>query len=339
MPGYKAHPNAKIIGVCDIVPRHAESASKLFGAEFITEDYNELVARDDIDAVDVVTPNVVHVPAAMAAIEAGKHVICEKPLAMSHAEAKGLIGAAKASSAKNGVNFTYRGHPAARYAKELISNGEVGQIFHISASYLQGWLVNPATPIVWRLQKHMTGTGVLGDLASHIIDLCMWFADAKITSVVADMQTFVEERPLPDGSGKGKVDVDDGASFLARFDNGAMATFVSSRNGTARGNYQRIEIYGEKGMLVYSWEDRENLEAALGDNATNGQVSRIPVPPEFKPRDGMFGFTENVSNFIDAIVEDKVMSPGFEDGLANQEILDAVALSAENGSWVSLPID
>lgn len=338
MPGYQAHPKAKIVGVCDIIRERAEAAAQRFGATIITEDYKELVGRDDIDAIDVATPNNVHIPIALAAIKAGKHVMCEKPLGMNIGEVRELIAAAKATGAKTGVNFTYRGHPAARYAKDLISSGQIGKLFHINAFYMQGWLVNPKSPIVWRLQKEITGTGALGDLASHIIDLAMWFADAKITSVVGDMTRFVDERPLLDGSGNGKVDVDDGATFLTRFDNGAMGTFVSSRYGTARGNYQRIEVYGDKGALVYSWEDMGNLEVSLGDQAPRYRWSKIPVPDSFTTRDGTQGWTENVSNFIDAIVEDKEMIPNFQHGLDNQEVLDAVSISAESGSRVSLPL-
>jgi len=338
LPGYDAHPKAKIVGVCDIVPDRAKAAAGKFGAEIVTEDYNELVGRDDIDAIDVVTPNNVHVPVALAAVRAGKHVMCEKPLAMSFAEARELIDAAKAAGVKTGVNFTYRGHPASRYAKDLVANGELGKLFHITAFYMQGWLVSPKTPIVWRLEKDITGTGVLGDLASHIVDLAMWYADAKISSVVGDMHTFLDERPLLDGSGMGKVDVDDGSTFLTRFDSGIMGTFVSSRNGTARGNYQRIEVYGEKGALVYTWEDKDNLDVSIGEDAQRYRWSKIPVPDSFAPRDGTLGWTENVSNFIDAIVEDREMVPSFEEGLANQEVLDAVAISAEKGSWVSLPL-
>ena len=339
MPGYRDHPKARIVGVCDLVPERVQAAAKRFDAEVVTQDYRELVARDDIDAVDVATSNNAHVPVALAAIEAGKHVMCEKPLAMSFAEAKKLIEAAKATGAKTGVNFSYRGHPAARYAQYLISRGEIGKIFHVTAFYLQAWLVNPNAPIVWRLQKDMTGTGVLGDLASHIIDLAMWFTDAKITSVSGDMKTFVHDRPLLGGSGMGKVDVDDGATFLARFDNGAMGSFVSSRYGTARGNYQRIEVYGDKGALVYSWDDKEHLEVSIGHFTREGQMIKVPVPLRFTPRDGGVGWTENVSNFIDAIIEDKEMVPNFQHGLDNQEVLDAVAMSSESGSWVSLPLD
>lgn len=338
MPGYHAHPKAKIVGVCDIVLDRAKAAAEKFGATVITDDYKELIGRDDIDAIDVATPNNVHVPIALAAIKAGKHVMCEKPLAMNIDEARELIAAAKATGAKTGVNFTYRGHPASRFAKDLIATGQIGKLYHINAFYMQGWLVNPKSPIVWRLQKEFTGTGALGDLASHIVDLAMWYADAKITSVVADMTRFVDERPKLDGSGNGKVDVDDSATFLTRFEGGAMGTFVSSRYGTARGNYQRIEVYGDKGALVYNWEDKDHLVVSLGDDARTYRWQTVAVPDSFTTRDGRQGWTENVSNFIDAIAEDKEMSPNFEDGLANQEVLDAVSISAEKGTRVSLPL-
>jgi predicted dehydrogenase len=336
MPGYQAHPKARIVGVCDIILERAQAAAKAFDATFVTDNYNELIERDDIDAIDIVAPNNVHIPIALAAIAAGKHVICEKPLAMSLREAQQLIDAAKETGAKTGVNFTYRGHPAARYAKQLIAEGDLGKIYHVNAFYMQGWLVDPKTPMAWRLQKDITGTGVLGDLASHIIDLSMWFTNARITSVVGDARTFVDERPLSDGSGMGKVDVDDGCDFLVRYDNGAMGTFVSSRYGTARANYQRIEVYGSTGALVYDWEDKDHLQVALGDDAARYRWHTAPVPDSLTPRDGGLGWTENVSNFIDAILEDKEMVPNFEAGLANQAVLDAVATSAENRSWVKV---
>ena len=333
MPGYQAHPKAKIAGVCDIILDRAKAAAERFGAEIVTGDYRELVSRDDIDAIDIVTPNNVHIPIALAAVEAGKHAICEKPLAMNFAEAQELIDAAEAAKVKTGVNFTYRGHPAARYAKDLISKGEIGKVFHVNAFYMQGWLVNPKFPIVWRLQKEATGTGSLGDLASHIVDLTMWFIDANITSVVGDANRFLDERPLPDGSGMGKVDVDDCCDFLARYSNGAMGTFVSSRYGTARANYVRVEIYGLKGGLVFSFDDKDNLEVSLGEEARRNGWTKEPVPASYAPRDGATGYTENVSNFIDAIIEDHEMAPSFRDGLANQAVLDAVAASVESGSW------
>ena len=339
MRGYQQHPRANITGVCDIEIDRASRAARTFGAEFITDDYNELIARDDIDAIDIVTPNVLHAPVALAALKAGKHVICEKPLTMNYGEAQQLERAAEEAGTVTGVNFSYRGHPAARYVQYLVSRGHIGRIFHVNAFYMQGWLSNPKTPIVWRLQKEMTGTGVLGDLGAHVIDLVEWMTGQKITEVVADMTTFVKERPLADGSGMGQVDVDDGATFLSRLDGGGMGTFVSSRNATARGNYQRIEIYGDQGSLVYGFDDTNHIEAALGPVfVREGQMLSIPVPARFTPRDGGFGWTENVSNFIDAILDGKQMDPNFAHGIRNQQVLEAVAMSAQERRWVSLPL-
>jgi len=340
MRGYRDHPSAVVKGVCDIDLNRAEKAARDFGADFVTDDFNELVARDDIDAVDIVTPNVIHAAVALAAFKAGKHVICEKPLAMSFAEAQEMAEAARQAGTINGVNFSFRGHPAARYARDLVAQGQIGRIFHVNAFYMQGWLSSPKTPIVWRLKKDMTGTGVLGDLGSHIIDLVEWMTGGRITSLVADMKNFIDQRPLADGSGMGEVDVDDGTTFLTRFDNGAMGAFVSSRYGTARGNYQRVEIYGDAGSMVYLWDDTGHIEAALGPVfVREGQLLSIPVPARYRPRDGGTGFTENVSNFIDAIVDGKEMLPNFEDGLRSQEVLEAIEMSARDRNWVSIPFN
>lgn len=344
MAVYDTHPGAKLIGVCDIDKDRARAAARMFDAEIITDDYNELVNRDDIDAIDIVTPNALHSPIALAALAAGKNVICEKPMAMNQAEAKQMLQAAADAGTRNGVNFVYRNHPAARFARYLIDKGHIGRIFHVNAFYMQGWLVYPRVPVSWRLQKSMTGTGVLGDLGSHIIDLVEWLTGNRITSVVADMQTFVDERPLAVGSGTGQVDVDDGATFLTRFDSGAMGSFVSSRYATARGNYQRIEIYGEEGALVYQWEDTDHIQACLGPALVReSQWVPMLVPERFKPRNRAathkYGTTENISNFIDAIAMDREMIPGFQDGYRNQQVLDAVAASAQGQCWIKLPVN
>lgn len=340
MQGYRQHPGANLVGVCDIDIGRANRAAETFGAGFVTDDYHELVTRDDIDAIDIVTPNVLHTPVALAAFKAGKHVMCEKPLTMNYAEAQQLARAAEEAGTVTGVNFSYRGHPAARYVKYLIEKGNIGRIFHVNAFYMQGWLTYPKSPMVWRLQKEMTGTGVLGDLGAHVIDLVEWMTGEQITEVVADMTTFIKQRPLADGSGMGEVDVDDGATFLARLNGGGMGTFVSSRNATARGNYQRIEIYGDAGSLVYSWDDTDHIEAALGPVfVREGQMLSIPVPARFTPRDGQYGWTENVSNFIDAIIDGKEMEPNFSHGIRNQEVLEAITMSVQDRRWVSLPLD
>lgn len=344
MAVYQQHPQVKLVGVCDIDPLRAEESAKTFGAQFTTTDFTELVERNDIDAIDIVTPNVAHAPIALAAMEAGKHVMCEKPLAMSYHQARDMARVAQDTGVKNGINFVYRHHPAAQYARHLIKKGYIGRIFQINAAYMQGFLIDPAVPLVWRLQKDMTGTGVLGDLGSHIIDLVEWLTDQQIVYLVSDMQTFIHQRPLVDGSGVGQVDVDDSTTFLTRFNGGAMGTFVSSRYATARGNYQRIEIYGDQGALVYRWEDTDHLKASIGPAFVNeAQWASIPIPDRFKAISGekssKYNFTQNLKNFIQSIIDDREMQPNFQDGLRNQEILEAVEISARDHRWIDLPLE
>ena len=251
---------------------------------------------------------------------------------------------AQDTGVKNGINFVYRHHPAAQYARYLIKQGYIGRIFQINAAYMQGFLIDPEVPLVWRLQKVMTGTGVLGDLGSHIIDLVEWLTDQQIVSLVSDMQTFIHQRPLVDGSGVGQVDVDDSTTFLTRFNGGAMGTFVSSRYATARRNYQRIEIYGDQGALVYKWEDTDHLKASIGPAFVNeAQWASISIPDRFKEisreESSQNHFTQNLKNFIQSIIDDREMQPNFQDGLRNQEILEAVEISARDRRWIDLPLE
>ncbi len=342
---YQKHPRAKLIGVCDVVSEKAQRAAEKFGAGFATTDYSALLARDDIDAVDIATPNVMHAPIALAALGAGKHIICEKPMAMNYREAWAMAQAVRGAGVKTAINFVYRGHPAAQFAHHLVQEGYIGRIFQVNAFYMQSWLVDPQMPLVWRLQKGVTGTGTLGDLGSHIIDLAEWITGERIKTLLADMQTFVPERPLLDNSGIGQVDVDDGANFLARFENGAMGTFVSSRYGTGHQNYQRLEVYGEQGALIYSVDDVDHIQVALGPAFVKERVmTSMPVPRRFKSSDESSHFARQnrpgiIHAFIEAILDDKEMQPNFEDGLRNQEILEAIEISAHERRWVDLPLN
>jgi len=341
MPVYQKHPRAKLVAVCDTVAERAESAAERFGAEFVSTDFAQVLERGDVDAVDIATPNVSHAAISLAALKAGKHVMCEKPMAMSYEEAEHMYRAAKEADVKTGINFVYRRHPAARFARHIVEQGHIGRVFHVNAFYMQSWLIDPELPLVWRMQKEVTGTGVLGDLGSHIIDLVEWITGERIKAIVADMQTFIRERPLPDGSGTGQVDVDDDTNLLARFENGATGVFVTSRYGTGQTNYQRIEIYGDKGSVIYSWDDVSHVRAALGPVFIRERVmAPIPVPRRFKspiPEDE-HNVSGNIRAFIQAILEDGDMEPGFQDGLRNQEILEAVEISARDRCWVELPL-
>jgi predicted dehydrogenase len=341
---YSKNPKARLVAVCDIIAERATAAAKQFGAEFASTSYEEVIARDDVEAIDIATPNVLHAPIALAALKAGKHVICEKPMAMNYREAVAMTQAAQQVGVKTAINFVYRCHPAAQFARHLVQEGNIGRIFQVNAYYLQGWLVDSEVPLVWRLQKEMTGTGVLGDLASHIIDLVEWMSGERIQTVMADMQTFITERRLPGGSGSGRVDVDDAANFLVRFGNGALGTFTNSRYAAGLRNHQGVEIYGEKGALIYAVDDADHIQAALGPAFIKEQIMvRIPVPRRFKPADESNFFSRqnragHIYNWIEAILEDKEMFPNFQDGLRNQEVLEAIEISARERRWVDLPL-
>src|SRR5688500_1944339 len=251
----------------------AAAAAKLGWAEHAT-DWRAVVARDDIDLVDICTPGDTHREIALAALAAGKHVICEKPLANSVAEAREMAEAA-AQAQTRGVRamcaFNYRRVPAVALMRKLVADGRIGTIRHVRAVYLQDWIVDPEFPLVWRLRKEVAGSGALGDIGAHIVDLTQYVTGQSITGVSALTETFVRERPLPtaaaglsaegNGStGRGPVTVDDAALFLARLDGGAVATYEATRFATGRKNGLRIELNGSLGSLVFDFERMNELQ-------------------------------------------------------------------------------
>lgn len=334
LAAYQEHPKASLVSVYDVNREAAERTAKRFGAESVAGSYEELLARDDIDVIDVITPNVTHAPLVLAAIEAGKHVMCEKPMAMNAGEALRMTEAADKAGVKTGVNFTWRNGGPVQYARELVAQGELGQVYHVYGCYLSGFGHNPKVPLMWRLQKDMAGTGVLGDIGSHIVDLAEWIIGERTTKVLADLNTFTEERPLLDGSGNGKVEVDDAASFLTRFEGGGMGTFLATFYATGESMDHRIDIYGKKGSIRLSWKEQDTILVSLG--LTDSEIKPIDIPDRFKaPHEQMT--RANVRNFVDAIADDKEMVPNFRDGLANQQVLDTVVASSQQGSWVEVP--
>ncbi len=326
----------ELVGVADPVGGVAQAAAARFGVPHAMEDYRELLALP-LDAVSICTPNVYHEPIALAAIDAGMHVLCEKPLAMDHAGARRMYERAEAAGVKTAVNFRYRFIPAAWFARDLIAGGELGEIYHVYANYFNGSLADPATPMAWRQARSESGTGALGDLTSHIIDLCRYWV-GEIAAVQGHLRTFTTERRVP-GGGMGQVDVDDAATCLFRFANGAEAVVNSSRNAPGRNNYQRIEVYGTKGSLVYEIEKADvggdRLQLCLGaGQARYNAYATVPVPPIY-----LAGNPERaMTDFVAAIRDDTPMSPDFADGMHCQEVLDAVEVSARNGAWVNLPL-
>ncbi len=331
LAAYHQSPDARVVALCDVNPRNLAAAADRYGITATYTSYEDMLEREALDAVDVSTPNVSHAPISLAAIARGVAVICEKPLAMNRQEAREMARAARAAGVRTAVNFTYRNVPAARFIREIIQSGEIGEIYHLIATYNQGWLVDPTSPRVWRLDKKMTGTGVLGDLGSHLIDLARFWV-GELSAVVSHLTTFVAERPLPDG-GRAPVDVDDAAAFLAEFANGATGSFFCTRYAFARANAQRAEIYGTKGGLIYDNERPNEIQFALG-RFMQQQYCLMPVP-----RAIVESRTTTMEQFVADVAHGTSRTATFDDGAACQEVLDAVEVSAQTGGWVRLPLD
>ena len=335
-----------------------QAAASRLGWATAETDWRALISRDDVDLVDVCTPGDSHAEVAIAALEAGKHVLCEKPLANTLAEAEAMTAAAQAA-AVHGVRamtgFNYRRVPAVVLARQLVAGGRIGPIRHVRASYLQDWLVDPAFPLTWRLQRDRAGSGALGDLGAHIVDLAQYLTGELITGVSAVTTTFVGERPREDGSGPGPVTVDDAAVFTARLGAATLGTFEATRFATGHKNQLRIELNGERGSLVFDLERLNELRfsdrpdaASTADPATAGFKTILVTEPghpylsAWWPPGHVLGwehtFTHEVRDLVTAIAEGTDPAPSFADGLQVQRVLDAVERSAaHDSSWTHIP--
>jgi len=339
--------------------RAAEAADRLGWAESST-DWREVIARDDIDLIDICTPGDTHAEIAIAALEAGKHVLCEKPLANTVAEAEAMTEAAE-KARTNGVltmvGFTYRRVPAIGLARQLVAEGRIGDIRHVRAQYLQDWISDPEAPLSWRLDKEKAGSGALGDIGAHIVDLTQFITGDRIVELTGRLETFVKERPYAAGdtSGslggggtsaeRGPVTVDDAASFLATFSNGAMGVFEATRFANGRKNAIRIEINGSLGSLAFDFEDMNVLEffdatqpAAVGGfrRIIATEAEHPYVAAWWPPGHGLgyeHGFTHQVVDLVSAIAEGTDPAPTFADGLQVQRVLDAVETSSTTRTW------
>jgi predicted dehydrogenase len=336
--------------------RAAGDMARRFDWQHVETDWRALVARPDVDLVDICTPGDTHAEIAIAALDAGKHVLCEKPLANSVEEARAMAAAAE-RAARHGirsmVGFTYRRVPAIALARQLVREGRVGRIRHVRAQYLQDWLVDPESPLTWRLQKDRAGSGALGDIGAHIIDLAHFVTGEHISGVSAVTETFVHERPLPGathglsaeaGTGRGPVTVDDAAVFVARLTGGALATFEATRFATGRKNSIRLEVNGTRGSIAFDFEDMNVLQVHDGTApARESGFTRVIVTEASHPYvehwwpagHGLgyeHGFTHQAADLLAAIATGTDPEPSFADGLAVQEVLAAVEASAANGS-------
>jgi len=336
-----------------------KSAAEQFGWESYETDWRKLVARPDIDIVDVSTPGNVHKEMVIAAAKAGKHVVCEKPLANTVKDAKDMVRAVKQARVKNMVAYNYRRVPAIAFAKQLIDKGKLGTIYHWRAVYAQDWITDPNVPLVWRLRKSVAGSGSLGDIGSHIIDLAHYLI-GEIAEVAATMETFIKERPLLDattgglsaksrrGVRKGKVTVDDAVLFLTRSDNGALGSFEATRFATGRKNHNTFEINGSKGSIAFDLEDMNRLSYcdATEDRDVQGFRSILvtnathPYLAAYWPPGHIIGwehtFINEVHDLVQAIVRNKRVRPDFEDALVCQKVMDAVERATKEKRWVKV---
>ncbi|MCP9954171.1 MULTISPECIES: Gfo/Idh/MocA family protein [Actinomadura] len=328
----------------------AGAAAAALGWATVETDWKELLRRDDVQLVDICTPGDSHAEIAVAALDAGKHVLCEKPLANSVAEAEAMAAAAeraRARGVRSMVGFNYRRVPAVTLARKLVDEGRIGTVRHIRAQYLQDWLSDPEAPFTWRMDRDKAGSGALGDIGAHIIDTAQFITGQSLAGVSALLDTFVPERPVP-GGGTARVTVDDAALFIGRTDAGALATFEATRFATGRKNSLRIEVSGSSGALAFDLESLNELwfHDAAEDPRTAG-FRRIVVTEPVHPYAGHWWppghilgyehtFTHQLADLLTAIADGADPRPSFADGLQVQRVLAAVADSAASGRWVDV---
>ena len=333
----------RLAAVCGRDKVAVKAAADRLGWAGVETDWRALIERDDVDLIDICAPGDTHAPIAIAALQAGKHVLCEKPLANTLAEAEAMAAAAVAaypSGARAMVGFNYRRVPALALARSLVATGRIGALRHVRAVYLQDWLTDPQAPMTWRMQAERAGSGALGDLGAHIVDLARFLTGEEITRVSAAAATFTRQRPLAGGPGSGTVTVDDAVVFNGRLGGGALASFEATRCATGRKNALRIELNGTGGSLAFDLERLNELE--FFDGADPGPVAgfrRILVTePDHPYLEGWWPpghvlgwehtFTHQAKDLLTAIADGSQPKPSFADGLAVQQVLDAVQRSA-----------
>ncbi|GIP26802.1 oxidoreductase [Paenibacillus sp. J23TS9] len=342
--------------VCGRDADGVSKAAKQFGWNEYVTDWKELVQREDIDLIDINAPSDMHKEITLAAAKAGKHLFCEKPLALSLKDSREMLEAAEAAGVKHMVGFNYRFAPAVQLARKLIQEGRLGQIYHFRGWFLQDWILDPDFPLVWRLQKDVAGSGSHGDLGAHTIDLAHYLI-GDIEEVIGMSETFIKERPLPgsmsglsakgsQSNEKGEVTVDDATMFLARFENGALGSFEATRFAAGHRCTNSFEINGSKGSVKFDFERMNELQVYFTDDAEDVQGFRriLATDPAHAyaeawwPPGHTIGFEHTFIHetveLLQAIEEDRQPVPNFADGVKCQQVLEAVELSIAERRWV-----
>lgn len=344
--------------ICGRDEQAVSEAANQFGWEEYVTDWKELVQREDIDLIDINAPSNVHKEIAIAAAEAGKHVYCEKPLALTLKDTREMLEAVEKAGIKHMVGFNYRFAPAVMLAKKLIDEGRLGEIYHFRAWFLQDWIVDPNFPLVWRLQKDIAGSGAHGDLGAHLIDMAHYLI-GDISEVIGMNETFIKERPIPEemtgltatsseSTEKGPVTVDDATIFLARFKNGALGSFEATRFATGHRSTNSFEINGSKGSVKFDFERMNELFVYFTEDDEDVQGFRRvyamddvhPLADVWWPAGHPIGydhtFIHSFVEFMDAIKEDRQPVPSFVDGVKCQQVLEAVDVSIEERKWIQV---
>jgi predicted dehydrogenase len=345
----------RLVAICGRDGEAVAEAARQYGYERATTDWREVLADDRVQLFDNGGPNDVHAEPCIAAAQAGKHVLCEKPLARSAQEAREMRDAVEQAGVKHMVAFNYRFVPALRQARELIESGALGRIYHFRATYQQEWVMpHYDLPRIWRLDKSVAGSGALGDLGAHIIDLAR-FLVGEIESVGALTRTFVGERPLPDGSGTGQVDVDDAFVSVVAFESGAIGTLEATRFAAGSKNRQVVEINAEKGSIRFNMERLNELQVFwVGEEPKETQGFHDVLVTEgyhpwwgnWWPHGHIIGwehtFVHELTHLLDCIVNDRDVGPygaTFEDGYRAAVICDAILESAASKRQVDVTYD
>jgi len=348
--------------IVDVSDAIAAEAAQRFGFEKSTSDWRSVVEDPEIDIIDIATPNHLHAEIAIAAAAAGKHIISEKPLARNGEEAKTMYDAVKNAGIVHMVAFNYRRTPAVALAKKYIDEGAIGDILNFRGTYLQDWSADPDGPLSWRFQKSIAGSGSLGDIGTHVVDMAR-FLCGEITQVNTQLKTWVKTRPLQAGgvdklgastkdstAPRGEVDVDDEVLSLLEFQSGAIGSLEATRNAHGRNNFLTFEIHGSLGSIYFNYERRDELQVAFSsDQADRKGFRTVYTGPAHPYGEGLwpipalgigYGETKIIEtyDFVKAIMEGGEVSPNFKDGYQINLIADAMAASAQSRSWTSVQL-
>lgn len=342
-------PKVERVVICGRNPQETERAREAFGWQEASTEWRSVVERDDIDIVDVSTPGNMHCEMVLAAAEAGKQIVCEKPLANTLEEAERMVAAVEEAGVAHLVMHNYRRVPAVALAKRMVDDGRVGEIYHFRARYLQDWALSPDIELVWRFDAKLAGSGALGDLGAHVIDLGRYLC-GEIEELAATSETFIRQRPASAGSSEmAEVTVDDAAALCVRFSNGAIGTIEASRFAPGRKNHNTFEINGSRGSITFDLENLNNLRFYSVDDQGDAQgfheiiacsLGKHPYADAWWFDGHLLGyehsFTHTIYDWLQALAAGEATHPSFDDGLRNQQILDAASRASTSRRWVKV---